>query len=80
MNLILFLVGAILLTLYFYKNLLNRQKTKVPFKGLSMRDWMSMNREERNEINRNHNLNTMKRKRELLDKIRKEYISYTKDK
>ena len=59
MNLTLILLTGTLLILVLNKNLFKRMKRTIPYKGASMRDWMSMNREQRHELNRNYNLNTI---------------------
>ena len=71
----LLIVTFSLYTFYFFF-LGNNKRSSL--NKLSISDWMNMERKSRMRLDQKHKLYIMHKKKDMVDKIRKEYISYKK--
>ena len=70
------LVLAFLIYTIYFVALRNNKRSS--FNKFSISDWMKMGRKNRRTLDQKQKLYIMHKKKDLIDKIRKEYISYKK--
>ena len=75
MNIYLLFIILISLALYFFFIDFGKSRNKSRNARLEILKWMEMTREQRHAFDEGQKKSTFKRKRRLLDQIRKEYAS-----
>ena len=74
---LLVLLAFFIFRLYFFA-LENNKRSSLTKYSSSISDWMNMGRQNRRKLDQKHKLYIMHKKKDLTDKIRKEYINYKK--
>ncbi len=78
MHLIFPLIFIILGLGYYLKNFLKAKSNRFYKNRFNINNWMLMNKDQRKLIDHNDQLESMLRKKNLLKKIRREYLEHTR--
>ena len=75
----IFIFLYVVFKLYKNKNFLKKNKNIIPFSKRNLNDWMNLTKKERYNLSKKESAYYLYKRKALLDKIRKEYQSISKE-